>query len=311
MPKTIAWLALVFLAGCGSATAEQACTDLANTRCNMRMMCGPGTLQRIYGDMTTCLAREKLGCLNALAAPSTGNSPSATESCVAAYGSLGCADFLAGNPPSACVYSGSIATGAACAFNGQCSTTYCTNNTTAACGTCGMPTGSCTDTGCARGQQCVNDACVTPATLDSPCDPDHPCAADLSCVGAIMGQSGTCQQAVSNLGGNCSPGATDGAACDAKQELFCNTKSKVCQNIAYVGDGMPCGVLTDGSFAICLQSGTCVLAGTSKMGTCKAAAPDGGECNTATGVGCMPPAKCVISDSGTVGQCQVADATKC
>src|SRR5215471_4811365 len=88
--------------GSGAPSADQACMDLATAQCNKRMTCTGGAgITRTFGDMTTCLTREKLQCTIGLAAPMTGNTPAEVESCVAAYPNFSCSDFLINNPPPA------------------------------------------------------------------------------------------------------------------------------------------------------------------------------------------------------------------
>ena len=131
---------LLCAAGCGGTSADSACADVAAARCAQRSTCSNGIgVTKVYGDMTTCLAREKLGCTNALAAKGTGNTPDRTEQCVAALKTESCADYFAGNVPAACINTGTLTDGSGCAFAGQCSSTYCVGLTDAACGTCGRP----------------------------------------------------------------------------------------------------------------------------------------------------------------------------
>src|SRR5512146_1889669 len=134
---------LLAFAACGGTSAATACADVAAARCNQRSTCTNGTgITRVYGDLATCLAREQLGCENGLAAKGTGNTPDRVEQCVAALKTESCTDYFAGNLPAACVNAGSLADGTACAFAGQCSSTYCTGLADAACGTCGQPLAS-------------------------------------------------------------------------------------------------------------------------------------------------------------------------
>jgi hypothetical protein len=313
---------MVLVVGCGGngITVDQACTDLANARCAKRQSCTNGAgITRTYGDMTTCLAREKLACGNALAAPSQGNSPAGSESCSTTIATVACADFLSGNATSACIFTGKLADGASCAFAGQCQSGYCTNEKLTQCGTCGAaPTGSCETTACARGQECVTDTtamvmtCQTPGAMGAACNKDTPCAADLSCVGATKTTMGSCQPSVATLGGTCDPRNATSAGCDGTQGLFCEATTKTCINIAFAVDGMPCGLLADGSFAGCAGGGLCVEATGANMGTCKAPAADGAACDTVAGPPCLSPAKCVTGGAGTTaGTCQLNDATKC
>ncbi|MGZ3442760.1 MAG: hypothetical protein ACXVDD_24735, partial [Polyangia bacterium] len=125
-------------AACGGTSSDAACADIAAVRCNQRATCSNGTgITRVYGDMATCLQREKLSCTNALAAKGTGNTPDRVEQCAAALKAESCADYFALVTPPACINTGTLTDGTACAFAGQCSSTYCTNDANAACGVCG------------------------------------------------------------------------------------------------------------------------------------------------------------------------------
>src|SRR5207237_9115439 len=96
---------------------------------------------------------EQLTCTLGQAAPQTGGSPISAEQCAAAIPNEPCADLFANNPPPECVNKGLRSVGAPCAFMGQCSSTYCLNDKTSLCGTCGdaPPPGiSCSNDNCAR-----------------------------------------------------------------------------------------------------------------------------------------------------------------
>jgi hypothetical protein len=316
-------LFLLSIAGCGGTSNDQACTDLATARCNKRNTCSNGArITRDYGDLPTCIAREKLSCLNSLAAKGTGNSAVAAENCSQAYMAQSCSDFFLNNVPAVCVYTGQLTDGQPCAFNGQCQSTYCINEKLTQCGVCGAaPSGSCQSTSCARGQECVTDNMVTPATMmcvtpgqvGDTCDRANPCAPDLSCTGRAATATRTCQPAVSTMGAACDPLTRTAPACDANLGLACNTVSKTCQPISYVGDGMPCGTMSDGSFAACAAGGECILpTAAAVMGTCKAPAADGAACDTQLGPPCLSPARCVTGGPGSsAGTCVSSDASQC
>src|SRR5579862_3583374 len=127
MSKSIlGWFSLLCFASCGSSepSADTACSDLAKVRCAKRTSCSNGaSITSVYGDMSTCLAREQLSCTVGLAAPQTGNSPTKVEECVAAYPGFSCADFFSNNPPAACIATGQKPMNASCAVAGQCATT--------------------------------------------------------------------------------------------------------------------------------------------------------------------------------------------
>jgi hypothetical protein len=314
----LAWIALA-IAGCGASgiSVDKACSDLATARCNKRQMCSNGArITRDFGDSNTCLVREKLNCTNALAAPSTGNTPDKQETCSAAYAAQSCTDFFLGNPPAACINTGLLANGASCSFNGQCTSTYCTGDKNAQCGVCGDEPAlgaSCSADFCARGQFCdaVTTLCVTGGTAGAACNRQTPCDPGFQCVGATMAMMGMCQAANTMMGMACDPTQRMAAACDPNLGLSCNTMSKTCTAIAYVGDGQPCGVKADGSSAGCAGGGQCVIPTGMTMGTCKAPAADGAACDTAAGPPCLTPARCVLSGTGTAGVCQIVVASKC
>ncbi|HZS38691.1 MAG TPA: hypothetical protein VFF06_17790 [Polyangia bacterium] len=307
------------IAGCGTGgtSVDKACTDLATARCNKRQSCSNGArITRDYGDMATCLTREKLGCVNALAAPSTGNSPDREETCAAAYPAQDCADFFIGNPPAVCVNTGLLANGASCSFNGQCMSSYCVGDKNAQCGTCGdepAQGASCSNDFCARGQFCDANTttCVTGGTAGSACNRTAPCNPGFLCVGATMAMMGTCQAAATTAGATCDPLQRTAPGCDANLGLSCNTMTKTCSAISYVGDGQPCGVLASGAAAGCAGGGQCIIATGSTMGTCKAPAADGAACDTALGPPCLAPSRCVLSGAGTAGTCEQIVASKC
>jgi hypothetical protein len=313
------------LSACGSSnsngvTTDKACSDIAQARCDKRMACTSGAgITRTYGDMATCLAREKLSCMIGLDAPMTGNTPSTTEACVAAFASYSCTDFLLNNPPVACIPTGPKPSGGTCAFAGQCASTYCSNNKTTVCGTCGTapPVGSsCVSTSCARGQECVGltNLCVIPGTSGAACNAQNPCAPDLGCVGATSTTMGTCMMASQTAGTACGTGL---APCDNTMGLYCGgpAGSKTCMTQTYVGDAQPCGTVSAGTIVGCAKSGSCYTAGAlaqpGEAGTCKAAAADGAACDIASGPPCLFPARCVVSTSSTAGTCTVPDGSMC
>jgi hypothetical protein len=320
-PRATLLLAAALLMSCGSVTsADQACSDVAQARCGKRMTCTNGAgITRTWGDMTTCLAREKLTCSIGLAAPSTGNSPSQVEKCVVAMAGESCSDFLDNNPPADCAPVGPRATGGACAFTGQCASAFCNNDKTSVCGTCGaMPAAgtSCATANCGHNQECVTttEICQEFGAMGAACDADVPCAADLSCVGATATAMGACMAASATAGMPCG-GTTPG--CDGTMGLSCGgaAGAKTCMSVNYVGDGMACGTLTGGTFQACAGGGTCYTATgvalSSQMGACKAPAPDNGACDTTLGPGCLAPARCITTAGGSAGTCTVPSGATC
>jgi hypothetical protein len=320
--KRIAFV--LWITACGSTglgtdvTADKACGDLAAARCNQMTACSTANarLVRDFGDAATCLAREKLACLNAVAAPSTANSPAGAEACSVAITGQPCTDFLDALTPQACVYFGTRAAGAPCAFAGQCQSNYCQIQKGTACGTCQMqpPVGtSCANlVGCGRNLFCdpVVMTCEAFAVSGAPCDRAAPCGAGLSCVGATMTAMGTCQPAAESVGAPCMPTQRTAPGCDIAKGLTCSM-AMTCAAIAFGGDGASCGVQTDGSFVQCAGGGACYPLG-ARTGTCRAPAVDGAACDFMNGPPCLAPARCITAGGGaTSGTCQVVTAAMC
>jgi hypothetical protein len=299
------------VAACSSSSSnnsgvsiQQACSDVAQARCNQRSECslpqgttGTGfNVLENYGDMTTCLAREALACQNGLSAPQTGNSPATVEKCVVAFSSYTCADFFDNQPPSACTPTGPLATGATCTFNGQCASGFCNGRKDSACGTCGPPPkigDDCSTSTCVRGARCVasDSICAAVVIQDGICDETHPCERGLSCLRAsASATTGTCEPASAQVGVSCGgtiPG-TDGGlmpGCDSTRGLYCGGPrgAKTCMPVGYAG------TTTAADGGITAADGG--AAGPTPAGTTCGQLPDGtrvgcaaGTCMTSTGV---------------------------
>jgi hypothetical protein len=303
--------------------AEAACTELAQVGCQKRQACTNtvypegALIVHNFGDMNTCVERQKASCLAGLQAPGTGSSPNAIGACVTAFAGWSCTDLLDNVPPDACVIKGSRADGQPCAFNGQCATGFCSGIKYATCGTCAeFPSAgaSCAASDCGHNQLCVatTNLCQTRGVAGATCDPQTaPCAAGLSCAGATGSQ--TCQTAASTVGAACGNGTP---ACFAVQELACSgpNQQKTCAAITFVDASAACGLMADGSHADC-RAGNCYTnagpATAADLGTCKSDAADGRACDTQLGPSCIAPARCVVAGTGTTGTCRFPDAAAC
>jgi hypothetical protein len=155
--------------------------------------------------------------------------------------------------------------------------------------------------------------CAAVVSLNGACDGTHPCDNGLACVGASSTAMGTCQTAGTRVGAAC--GGSNGG-CDGTLGLYCAgaAGAKTCAAMTYVGDGQACGAMADGSRVAC-AGGECYtatgVAGSSDMGTCKAAVDSPNACDTALGPGCLSPARCVTSGTGTAGTCVVPTGDMC
>jgi hypothetical protein len=303
----------------GNATIDSACGDIAKAKCDKVKSCTNGAgISRSWGDMTTCLAREKLSCTLVLQVPMNGNTPAATEQCVAAYASYSCADYFSNQPPAACIHMGTGPSGAPCAVDGQCQSGFCLGIKTALCGTCGdaPPEGaSCLHDECAHGQNCVSrsQACNTPGAEGAACDNNSaPCAADLQCAATGGTMTGTCVTTSSSSGAACN--AAMSTFCDGYKGLACSP-SHNCAEIPLGADGAPCGSISGAIFSECAGGGACYtatgIAQSGEMGNCKAPAADGAACDILLGPPCLSPARCVVGDGGSTGTCTLLSGNSC
>ena len=294
-------------------TADQGCETQSNDRCMKLQMCSPVDLEKRFGDLATCEAREKLGCLAGLAAPDTGNSAEQVTECGEAVLAEACIDFLQKSAPNACLKQMGTSTGG-CAFPAQCPTAFCAIDDTELCGTCAaQPSAgtSCATNGCGQGLICVasTQMCEVARDANQACDKTQPCANGLNCVGATATASGTCKPQVESVGGTCDPTHKTTVDCDDDAGLTCNTTTLKCvtQPIAQVGQA--CGP-NNGVRTACASASSCVIQTGQTIGTCVATAADGGACDTDVGPNCFFPAKCVVG-TGTAGTCQLAGSMTC
>jgi len=291
-----------------SSADMAACTDIANARCSRIASCSSAAMTYRFPDMGTCESLFLASCLGALAAPSAGVTSAWEETCsqtIANANVWSCDDFLFNqNIPAACVVpAGTVASGAPCAFDTQCESSFCAIVPGSACGTCAaatQPGDSCAHlAACATTQTCEasNMQCVAFAALGQACGTSQPCAGGLSCTGG-----GMCEPALTTVKADC---PTSGPGCDFYQDLTCNQQSG-CEPVPFVGAGQPCGYIQYETVS-CEGGAQCIAS------VCAAAAPVGQPCDLVSGPVCIAPSRCILSaDAGaTKGTCQISDATKC
>lgn len=319
------WGGWIWVAGCGSASdtagpgatgsPTTACDAVSQGRCSKQQQCSITSFNRRYPDLSTCEARESAECVKSLAAPSTAAKPTSVQACATALSGASCSDFLAPGPPAACVPpAGALTSGAACAFNAQCATTYCAVANDAECGSCSaLPTAgaTCTATlGCGgRGLVCARGVCVAPVGENGACGEEAECLPGLSCVGAVpmLNTQGTCQKAGSTAGARCDPRRQTLPDCDRNLGLYCDRITLSCAAITFVGAGASC----DDVGMVCQGGAMCVIPTGLRSGTCVAPASDGAACDTTLGPPCLAPAQCVVTNGGTAGTCKLRDAADC
>jgi hypothetical protein len=317
-------LVIACSSGSGPVTSEvsavQACADNARQRCTQLQSCSATDMQLRYGDESTCETRETSNCTSALSEPLNGNTPTAVEACANAYAGWACADYLGNqNIPQPCQQQlGPTISGGPCAIDGQCESGFCAVVPASACGMCAPAPkagASCAQlTACGPGLVCTADTatCVAPGVRDAPCGRGMVCGIGLSCVGAdsATNTQGACRQAGDKVGVVCDPTEKTGAGCDRDAGFACNGMSKTCQSVVVVATGQPCGNDVGDQPVYCQAEGACTGASATMPGACNAAAADGAACDTATGPGCVIPARC-IGTTGTAGTCQYSGAQSC
>jgi hypothetical protein len=298
----------------GGVSAAKACADEAQSNCGRLDSCLMNGTALEYGDIGTCYARQAAECTASLASSGTGRTPANEETCAQQIPNASCTDFLNNNTPPACQPpAGALATGAGCAFSAQCASSFCALPRTSVCGTCQpQPAAgaSCaTLSGCGQGLECVLDTCVALATSSgASCTPAQPCGTGLSCVTPAKATTGTCQMAASTVGAPCDPKRVMGPGCDSSLGLYCDQTAKTCATDAYVSSGV-----CDTDFDVLKVSTPCTGGATCYKNACVAPAADGQPCNTALGIDCLRPARCVGVgvDGGTMGMCALPGSMQC
>jgi len=283
-------------------TADEVATNLANTYCTKGDGCSPLFSQFSFVDVATCKERMKKSFLNALAAPSTGQTPEAMAACNTAAASLSCADLFNGIVPDACKpVAGKLADGAACGDDSQCTSKWCSAGELLDCGKCGTAPaegGDCTTGGkCAPGAKCQNNKCVTPAKSGESCSADKPCQA----FAGLACNDGKCGPAAAS-GAACNMDGVGKPGCDLYAGNFCipdtvTSKDGKCQPITWGKVGDKCGVDLGPPIKLtaCGGAGTCKEKPAPSV--CIGPAKDGEACSTDDKVGpkCIGPSKCANS----------------
>lgn len=299
------WIVLAFAACSGQrlcsgsksspANVETACLQWATHYCARLEACAPLTIQVAYGEEAQCVTRNRPGCVAALKAPGSGQTPPGIEACALAYDSASCNDVVVGRPPAACAVSGSLPLGSPCGDDSQCSGngTYCRISERDRCGICSArgPVGAACDSDrdCEYGLVCYF-TCMQPVGLDAPCDGmTRQCPATLVCLDYKCVAPG-------GVGAACNPHADH---CDRDHGLYCDSQTRVCARYAVAERGAACG-----SGTIC-KAGMCTEGEKAQTWSCVANADDGSHCDAVAGPHCAAPARCID------GICLPQDAADC
>jgi hypothetical protein len=299
-----------------AVTADEACQQAAEALCALVSTCENFALQYIFGDQATCVARFKISCLPSLMEKGTSQTPASLADCVAAIKTETCDDFFGNSgsmTPPACNLVGTLGNGSSCADDNQCMSHFCAIPRTGGCGTCSpapMAGSSCLNlSSCGKGLVCnTSNVCTVPVGVGNPCDGDAPCGQQMTCVGQMVNQKGTCMKVLDG-GATCDPNKMTTAECNFGKGFYCKLanlqdKTGTCSAIGAATTGQPCGVV-NGNATLCIGSGHCQVPQNQIMGTCLGAAPDGTACDPQNGPVCMQPAGCYQ------GLCHIFDPTVC
>jgi hypothetical protein len=269
-------------------TADQACGQEAQAICDALAGCATFWIQLLYGDKPTCVARQKVSCMDDQSVVGTTRAPADIVACAQAGATATCPDLLAGKLPAECqLKPGVLVNGRACGSDWQCQSTYC-NKHGLQCGTCGPRAAAgadCADSdGCQTGLVCAGSRCVTPGVVGGACDATiQPCRSDLYCTPAA-----TCAKRV-GVGGSC---ADSSDACAITQGVACNGLNHVCEKVAVAAGGAACGIV-DRTLTLCVALDPCVGATLTAPGVCADPAGDGEACGkSASNRNCLSPATC-------------------
>ncbi len=310
--------ALGALGGCSSSssadapagpTADQACSDLGATYCSKIDSCASVLTQITYPDVGSCKSTFKANCLLGLSAPSTGATTQQDADCTKAAATVTCSDLFADALPTVCLpVAGTLAEGAACGDDSQCTSKYCSTGDGSVCGKCAVAPvagASCATQKCAHGLKCSDaKTCVVQGAVGATCDAKSaPCRTELSCT------DGKCAPAAGVEGAACDFNGKGAPTCDISQGLICDPIGKTCLKIKLAGVGAPCGYdATAKTVTACTNKGVChKVKATDPGGTCIAGAKAGEACNDDENVGpkCLEPMKCVSA------KCVAPDPASC
>jgi hypothetical protein len=300
----------MLLVSCSSGpSVDDACAQEAAALCDKIDLCVKNATTLFFTDKPTCVSRAKSDCVATLGAADIDTSPDDVVACATALPNASCDDALANKVTACDPKPGKRATGAACADDAQCQSTYCAIVKGTNCGTCAAPSSagdSCATSSCSRGLKC-NDktsTCQPDGASGASCDEGHPCGYRLSCVTPIGMSTGSCQAAPTTLGASCDVRQRNAPECDYTSALTCGVLSNTCEAATYTGAGGACG-LVGIKIVFCNAASICFGAMGATPGVCKALALEGQACDDTNGPACMAPARCVG------GSCALPDPGRC
>ena len=296
----------------GTATTNGAVTDatlqaVAGSFCDRIAACyGDFFVKAFIGDTATCKSRLAIEITGSAKGAGVQIKESDATTCKAAVDTAAC-DTLLADGVKECDFRGTLADGAACASDSQCTSGGCYVDPKTTCGKCGARAAEgadCTTSKCARGLTCsAASKCVKPAATGGTCDANTPCELSLTCLGGKCGKGLAKGVACKN--------AMNQTPCDGFSGLYCLPPSATvadgtCTPFTVATANELCGITLQPTvdFSFC-ENSQCVGATSTTRGTCKSYLADGAACDATKQPDCQFPAKC------RNGKCATLDPTIC
>ena len=319
MKVTSSVLAAVVVSGivlaCGSSgggasdgpVTEQTLEAVASSFCDRIASCyGDFFVKAFIGDTATCKSRLALEIKASVRGPGVQIKDAEAAACKSAVDAAACNTLLADGVKE-CDFRGTLADGAACANDSQCTSGGCYVDAKTSCGKCGARAAEgadCTSSKCARGLSCsVAKKCAKFVAEGGTCDANTPCEVSLACI------AGKCGKGLA-AGAPCK-NAMNETPCSSSAGLYCKPPSAAvadgtCTTFTVATTNQLCGITLQPAvdFAFC-EGSQCVGAMGTTKGKCQAFLADGVACDAAKPPDCQFPAKC------RNGKCAVLDPTVC
>lgn len=289
------------------AVTDQTLEAIAGSFCDRIAACyGDFFVKAFIGDTATCKSRLQIEVKGSAKGAGVQITDAEAATCKAAVDTAACNTLLADGVKE-CDFRGTLADGAACANDSQCTSGACYVDAKTNCGKCGAraaEAADCTSSKCARGLTCsAANKCVKTVAEGGACDTNTPCELSLSCI------SGKCGKGLAN-GAPCKNAANQ-TPCDGFTGLYCRPPSATvadgtCTPFTVATANELCGVTLQPAvdYSFC-ENSQCVGATSTTRGTCKSFLADGAACDATKQPDCQFPAKC------RNGKCAMLDPTVC
>lgn len=289
------------------AVTDQTLEAIAGSFCDRVASCyGDFFVKTFIGSTPTCKSRLAIEVKASAKGPGVDIKEFDAAKCKAAVDATSCNTLLADGVKE-CDFRGTLADGAACASDSQCTSGGCFVDAKSACGKCGPRAAEgadCTSSKCGRGLACsAANKCVKLAAEGGACDANTPCELSLSCLNARCGK-GLASGAACKNGMNETP-------CNGFVGLYCKPpKATVadgtCTPFTTATANQLCGVTLQPTvdFSFC-ENSQCVGATSMMRGTCRSFLADGAACDATKQPDCQFPAKC------RNGKCATLDPMAC